>query len=121
RCDVIAYNRNTLYGELISPSMTFSVVSELIEKDEYQMKLVFVGSAGVGKTCLIRRLFTNQISAETAATIGVQAFASDASRVHTCSHKASVGTLPEAAGGSHWLADCTCNTKVHALELRQQA
>ena len=33
-------------------------------------QVVFVGSAGVGKTCLIRRLFTDKFSPDTQSTIG---------------------------------------------------
>ncbi|GIL62852.1 hypothetical protein Vafri_17071 [Volvox africanus] len=50
--------------------MTSTVVSEPIGKVDHLIKLVIVGSAGVGKTCLIRRLFTDQFHQETVATIG---------------------------------------------------
>ncbi|GIL62853.1 hypothetical protein Vafri_17071 [Volvox africanus] len=49
--------------------MTSTVVSEPIGKVDHLIKLVIVGSAGVGKTCLIRRLFTDQFHQETVATI----------------------------------------------------
>ncbi|GLC41957.1 hypothetical protein PLESTF_000104400 [Pleodorina starrii] len=47
-----------------------SIVSTPTEMDDHLVKVVFVGSAGVGKTCLIRRLFSDKFSPETQPTIG---------------------------------------------------
>jgi GTPase SAR1 family protein len=47
-----------------------AAVSTPTEIDDHLVKVVFVGSAGVGKTCLIRRLFSDKYCAETQPTIG---------------------------------------------------
>ncbi|KXZ54309.1 RABC1 protein [Gonium pectorale] len=40
------------------------------EMDDHLVKVIFVGSAGVGKTCLVRRLFSDAFNPDTRATVG---------------------------------------------------
>ncbi|KAG2496866.1 hypothetical protein HYH03_005267 [Edaphochlamys debaryana] len=49
---------------------SFTTLPPPVEIDDHLVKVVFVGSAGVGKTCLIRRLFSDKFLADTQATIG---------------------------------------------------
>ncbi|PNW78683.1 hypothetical protein CHLRE_09g386900v5 [Chlamydomonas reinhardtii] len=51
-------------------SLETTSISTREEVDDHLVKVVFVGSAGVGKTCLIRRLFTDKFSPDTQSTIG---------------------------------------------------
>ncbi|GFR46674.1 hypothetical protein Agub_g8289 [Astrephomene gubernaculifera] len=40
-----------------------------MEMDDHLVKVIFVGSEGVGKTCLVRRLFSDKFDSETQPTI----------------------------------------------------
>jgi len=55
------------------------------------LKIIFVGDSGVGKTCLIERMFSNRFDTHLPATIGQLAFGGGGG-----------GDGPTGCGGWHW-------------------
>ncbi|KAJ9512958.1 hypothetical protein QJQ45_029092 [Haematococcus lacustris] len=89
----------------------FVAPNEASSDCQHLIKVIFVGAAGVGKTCLIERLFTNKFDSTTQPTIGVDF----RFKRYTIDNKSVGVTLWDTAGAERFAA-LTCES----LSLQQR-
>ncbi|KAL6760469.1 RabC/Rab18 [Haematococcus lacustris] len=78
----------------------FVAPNEASSDCQHLIKVIFVGAAGVGKTCLIERLFTNKFDSTTQPTIGVDF----RFKRYTIDNKSVGVTLWDTAGAERFAA-----------------